>query len=372
MIYDIAIIGGGVAGIGLAAQLPASLQVVLLESEPQTGYHASGRSAALWTENYGSPLIRGLSQASRPWLVNPKKANSSLSLLTPREVLILAQDSPSNLAHLMQEEKKGHHVHFLNAPQIKALCPFINTDRYPFALKELRSGDIDTDAMLQLWLRQFKQKNGHLFTSTQVLSIRHHDTLWTLKSKDNEFKAKTVVNAAGAWADKIASLAGMPTKNLQALKRSIAVIDGLTASHHDQKTLPMLVDLEGKWYAKPQAGQWLVSPADASPCPAHDAFTDELTLAEGLYHFEQATHFEIKRISHSWAGLRTQSPDDNPVVGYELSEPEKSFFWLAAQSGYGMQTAPALSSLAAKLLIKDTLSEQEKNWKTQLCPARVM
>ena len=227
--------------------------------------------------------------------------------------------------------------------------------------------DIDVNSLHQGWLRRYKRSGGKIRTRSRVTEMRRANGAWILKAGDAEIQARTVINAAGAWADEIAVLAGVPPIGLRPLRRSIAVLPA--PEGHDVMSWPLVSDVAETWYMKPDAGQLFVSPADEEPVEPHDAFADDTILAEGLYRFEQATEVEVTRVLRRWAGLRTFAPDRTPVNGFDPAA--EGFFWLAGQGGYGIQTAPAMSRLAAALILgQSTEKIVSDETVTALSPAR--
>ncbi|MDF1609288.1 FAD-binding oxidoreductase [Hoeflea sp. YIM 152468] len=339
---DILVIGGGIAGISVAARLAPDARVTVLEAEPMIGHHSTGRSAAIFIRNYGNATLRALSAASAPFLTRPDQVSDS-SLLTPRGELLVATEDDLDRYEAYLDGSEG--LEKLSAQQALELVPILRRDAIAAAAIEWDAQDIDVDRMLQGFARLHRGHGGKVVTGAAVTSIARHDGLWTVVTPAGEFSAAVVINAAGGWADHLAQMAGVRALGLAPLRRSAALIPA--PEGHDINRWPLFANAGDQWYAKPEAGKLMVSPAEEDPVEPHDVWADDMVIAEGLHRFEQAVTIPVTRVEHSWAGMRTFAPDRTPVVGFA---PEtEGFFWLAGQGGYGMQTAPALSQLAADL-----------------------
>ena len=264
--------------------------------------------------------------------------------MTQRGELLLALPEQEHL--IAPQLQRGDTVSRLGADALLDLVPILKPGRFVGGAFESDAFDIDVDRLLQGFLRAFRKNGGVVETNSAVNSMAYHDGAWRIKTASGEFESPVVVNAAGAWADQVARMAGVAEAGLQPLRRSAAIIP---IPGHDTSRWPLFVGIEEDWYAKPEAGQLMVSPADEVLVEPHDAFPDDMVLAEGIDRFERSTTIEVKRVKHSWAGLRTFAPDRTPVVGFDTQA--KGFFWLAGQGGYGVQTSPALSHLAADLCL---------------------
>lgn len=348
---DVAIIGAGIAGAGLAAALAGERKVVLLEREDRPGYHSSGRSAAIFIQNYGNAAIRALSKASAPLFRNADPEFFPNPLLSPRGLLTIADDE--SLEAFQKHLSAGEGLHEISAEQACRLVPILKQETIRAAAYEPDTQDIDTNALHQGYLKIHRRAGGETLCKAEVSAASRKDGLWRLETTAGVVEAEVVANAAGAWADRVAALCGAAPLGLAPLRRSIAVLP--VPKNLDCSRWPLVDDAAERWYMKPEAGRMLVSPADEDPVEPHDAFADDMVLAEGLYRFEQAVTIPVERVESSWAGLRTFAPDRTPVCGYASAAGDKggdTFFWLAGQGGYGMQTAPALSRLAAGLLLR--------------------
>lgn len=376
--YDIVVIGAGIAGASIAAELAPSASVLLLEREPQPGYHSTGRSAAYFSASYGSAAVRGITAASEQFYREPPDGFSDVSLLHPRDTVFIARADQLEKMHAFHHE----------IPQLQALdrdavlrrVPILDADYLRGGLLEVGGGDLDVDAILQGYLRHFRRSGGTLCCSQQVGSLSKLPGGWELslksgKSPDSDIeekvRCKIVVNAAGSWAGQLGQLAGIGDLGLQPRRRTALLLR--LPGETDASDWPLTVDIEEQFYFKPDAGLLLVSPADATPSIACDAQAEELDLALAVDRLERATSLTIKRIEHRWAGLRTFAPDAEFVVGFDPRA--EGFFWMAGQGGYGVQSAPGLAKLASSLVTGSTLSECAKplaGFRDTISPTRLL
>ena len=352
---DFLIIGGGIAGVSAAARLSALGAVTLLEAEPVLAHHTSGRSAALYEPYYGPKPVVDLSMASGDFL------RSLPGVLAPRGMMILGK---AGEGVAMAAEAQKFALEPISVAQARAIVPVLNGNVAHAALAS-HAWDIDTDLLLQGFARTARANAAQILCSARVTAIRRDGGLWHVATPKGEFSAKTLVNAAGAWVDEVARMAGMAPLGFTPYRRSMARIPA--PGGHDVSAWPMLFGLGEAWYAKPDAGALIVSPAEEHPMEPHDAFADDLVLAEGLARYEAMVTEPVTRLLANWAGLRTFAPDRVPVIGRDPVSPE--FFWLAGQGGYGFQTAPAASLLAADLLAGRP-SDLGADTLTALSPAR--
>ncbi len=340
---DVIVIGGGIAGISAAAELArGGADVVVLEMEPQIGYHATGRSAAIFIRNYGNATLRALNAVAEPIFEQPGEI-SDKPLLSPRGELMVASEEELPILDAYLEGSTG--IDRLSGKEAE-IVPILRADRIAGAMIERNARGIDVDLLLQGYARLLRARGGRIVTGAAVNGLSQRAGLWQVDTAQGQHSAPIVVNAAGGWADEVAALAGVPRARLQPYRRSAAIIPA--PEGHETEHWPIFGSIAETWYAKPEAGKLMVSPADEDPVAPHDAWADDMVLAEGLYRFEQAVTVPVTRVEHSWAGLRTFAPDRTPVVGFDPQA--DGFFWLAGQGGYGVQTAPALSRLAAALI----------------------
>lgn len=348
---DFLIIGGGIAGASAGYHLAAYGRVILLEMESVTGYHATGRSAALFSEYYGGPVVRALTSASRSFLDAPPPGFSANPLLTPRGLLALSpsgEDANFDAA-LADELASPTPAREIDLAEVAQYCPIVRPGRFHRAMIRPAAQDIDVDALHQGFLRGIRSGGGRVVRSARVRSLTRLVDGWRAETDAGPFTGGLVVNAAGAWADQVAELAGVRPVGLTPLRRTAFLVD-LPDGVHAQRW-PMVSDVAETFYFKPESGRLLISPADATPTPPGDVRPDDLDVAVGAARVEEATTLSIRRVHHAWAGLRTAAADDVPVVG--RSADADGFLWLAGLSGYGMQVAPSLGRLLAALVTGD-------------------
>ncbi|QBF33075.1 FAD-binding oxidoreductase [Thalassococcus sp. S3] len=354
---DILVIGGGIAGLSAAARLAPHASVTVLEAETALGYHASGRSAALFEEHYGAPSVLALNRASAEY---HRTANGGY--LSPRGFLLTSGHGDDAL---FRADAKALHCDEISLAEARRLVPILNPETVARTAYHNGAQDIDTDRMLQDFARAVRAEGGQVITGQKVESITRDNGNWQVFTGQNVHSATLLVNAAGAWADVIAQMAGLTPIGLTPCRRSMARIPA--PGGHDVTGWPLFFGAGETWYAKPDAGKLLVSPADEDPVTPHDAWADDLVLAEGIARYEAAVTEEVTRVETSWAGLRSFAPDRTLVLGRDTQEPE--FVWCAGQGGYGFQTAPAASQLLADLVLART-PEIDADIVKSLSPAR--
>jgi len=344
--YDFVVICAGIAGASVAAELSIEHSVCLLEAEAQPGYHATGRSAALFSETYGNRLIRGLSRASRRQMFEPSAAFGPHPWTTPRGTLFIATAEHLERLRLMAQAPEVQGVaHELDATASRALCPVIRPGYAAAGLYEPNAADIDVHGLHQAYLKQFRAHGGRLATSCRVDALERTANTWHVNAGLERVAGTTLINAAGAWADEIAALACVTRMGLKPLRRTAVLVDA--PDGHVIKAWPAVIAADESFYFKPDAGLLLLSPADETPSEPCDAQPEEWDIAVAVDRVTAAAEIDVRRIRRSWAGLRTFAKDRTPVVGFDTAA--EGFFWLAGQGGYGVQTAPALARVAAAL-----------------------
>ena len=350
--FDIAIIGAGMAGASLAAEIAGEISVLLLEAEEFPGYHSTGRSAAFWSETYGGPAIQPLTTASYQFLASPPVDFSEHGFLNPRGALHIGTNESRAIAQEMQADFAASSV-ALNALSVDEIRRYLSgrRDGWDLALWEPDCCDIDVAALHQAYLSAARRKGGHLLCKSQVTSLAFTQGMWSIGTTTGEFQADILVNAAGAWADEVARMANIRQLGIEPFRRTVAQIEVAPAA---PKELPLVVGLDGSFYFKPDAGGrlWL-SPHDETASPPCDAAPEELDVAKAIDRFQQVVDWKVIRIERKWAGLRSFAPDRKPVIGHDPRN--EAFFWLAGQGGFGIQTAPAVAGLAAALLLGKSL-----------------
>ncbi|PYG33335.1 NAD(P)/FAD-dependent oxidoreductase [Pelagimonas varians] len=339
---DVIVIGAGMAGVSLAGRLAQHAKVTILEAQPGPGTQATGRSAALLVCNYGNAVLRRINALAGSFLADPAELGER-SFLTPRGMLFFA--GIGDIATFESELARGDGLERISSSDAVKMVPILRPDAVAAACLEPDAQDIDVDRMLNGFLRAARGHGAVLVNNAEVTAINRTSN-WQVEAGGNRYEAPIVVNAAGAWADQVALMAGVAPLGLRALRRSAALLP--VPDDYDITHWPMMEPITESWYAKPVSGKLMVSPADADPVAPMDAWPDDMVLAEGLDRFERSVTMPVTRVSHSWAGLRTFAPDDTPAVGF--ADQQDGFFWLAGQGGYGIQTAPVLSQLSCDLL----------------------
>lgn len=341
---EVIIIGGGIAGISAGAQISRHCDVTIVEKESTMGFHATGRSAAVFAPAYGNQVVRNLTVASENFYRSPHNSFTEVPLLKPRDgIFVASHNQQRSLTNMLRDSS---HLSELSANELVHRVPIIDGSKVHSGALDSTSGDLDVDAILQGFMRQFRSNGGKLVLGAEVQSITRQRGLWHFTTPTDEYTAPTLVNAAGAWADEVAIMAGVLPLSLTPLRRSALLVDA--PPNMDITDWPLVIDVDENFYFKPEAGQLLISPADETPFVPCDAYPDEMDLAVAIDRVQKISQLSVSKINHSWAGLRTFSPDKTFVLGYEPDH--EGFFWLAGQGGYGVQSAPALADIACHLI----------------------
>ena len=325
-VVDFAIIGGGIAGLSAAAELSALGSVLLVEAESALGYHASGRSAAMFLPCFGNATVRAMNDASA-------EAHRAAGVLSPRRFLVVAPHPKADAFAAMADDLGLERI---GAEDAHGMLPILRRDWLAHAAT-LPAWDLDTDRLLQACRRTALDHGARIVTGARVTSIARDGGRWRLNWAGGTAHATHIVNAAGAWADGVAAMADVAPLGLIPHRRSMAQL--AAPADHDVTDWPFVEEVGDAWYAKPDAGRWLVSPAEEDPADPGDAWADDMVLAEGLARYQDAVVPEVTRPLHTWAGLRTFARDRTLVIGPDPAT--RGFWWLAGQGGYGFQTAPA-------------------------------
>ena len=343
--YDAIVIGAGIAGATAAAHLCADRSVALLEAEDAAGYHSTGRSAALWLQNYGPPDVRALTGAGRAFFESPPLGFADTPLMSPRKVVFAAP--PEQAAALQHMLAEGLGLREISIAEVHAMVPALRPGYAVRAALEADAFDIDVAALHQGFLRQARARGGVLALRSRAGRIEHKAGLWHAEVTGGAvFAAPVLVNAAGAWGDDVAHIAGVATLGLQPKRRTGAIIDPAPWQVTDW---PMIADVAHTWYVRPEARtRLMVSPADETPMHPHDVQPDDLDVAIAIDRMQQALDIDVRRVEHSWAGLRSFLPDGSLGIGWDAAA--KGFFWYIGQGGYGIQTSPAAGRLVADLI----------------------
>ena len=371
--YDFLVIGAGMAGASAAYWLAERGRVVVLEQEDAAGYHSTGRSAAMYMETYGGPLTRGLTTAGRAFLTDPQSGFAEAPLLSPQQVLYIGRaDQLEALDRLYDENSpRVPSLARLDAAEVLGQPVPLREDYVAGGVLEPESLEIDVAALHQGYLRGLRARGGRLLTEARVSALARNADLWHAETPVGAFAAPVVINAAGAWCDAVAALAGVAPIGLEPKRRTAFIFDGPADGGVDQ--WPMVHDIDDAFYLKPDAGRILASPADETPSDPCDAYPEELDIAVGADRIMQAMTLEIRHIRNKWAGLRSFVRDRQPVAGFDVAA--EGFFWLAGQGGAGIMTAPALGAITAAVAAGDPVPEEAAArgiTAAQLSPGRLL
>jgi D-arginine dehydrogenase len=344
--FDFIVIGAGMAGMSVAAQLSRGARVAVVERESQPGYHATGRSAALYSEIYGNRTIRALTRASKGFYMQPPEGFSAHALVAPRGTLYFAAQAEEAALDTFAAALAGEFAPArLDEAQTRALIPAFKCGYVSRALLEPESFDIDVAAVLQGFAAICRGNGVHFAYDSAVSALTREGETWCVITPGATLRAPVVINAAGAWGDEVATLAGVAPVGLVPKRRTALLID--VPGGAPARGWPAAIHVGETFYFKPDAGLLLLSPADEMPCAPCDAQPEELDIAIAVHRFETATGQGVGRVRSRWAGLRSFVADKSPVVGFDPSA--QGFFWLVGQGGYGIQTAPAMARAACAL-----------------------
>ncbi len=346
MTADFIVVGGGMAGAAAGYFLAEHGRVIVLEREGAPGYHSTGRSAALYTETYGNAAIRALTVASGRFFRAPPAGFADVPLLRPRGLMMIAR--ASDTARFERDVAEGKrfapNLRVLTQSEALALCPVLRDEWTAHAFLEPDAMDMDVHAIHQGFLRGLKAMGGSIVTDAAAQAITAGDDGWQVETRAGRYTAPILVNAAGAWADEVATLAGLPILGFTPKRRTAVIVE---VDPIPSPAWPMVVDIAETFYFKPESGRLLISPADETTMSAADVQPDEIDIAEAVARLEAATRLTVRRVLRKWAGLRTFAPDRTLVIGPDALAP--GFVWMAGQGGYGIQTAAAAGRAVATL-----------------------
>ncbi len=338
--FDVLIVGGGIAGASLGAEIAPTRTVLLIEGESHCGVHSTGRSAAFWLESYGGPVVARLSAASRPLLAQPPEDFSDRGFLRPRGDLHVTRDE-------LPAIPQGIESRIVERSELERMVPGIRPE-WRRALFEPGCADIDVGALHSAYLRRLRIGGGEIRTDARFDSAQYRDGLWRVRLKDGStVTAAIIVNAAGAWADEVAAAAGVQPLAIAPKRRTMVQ---LRIGRGGLRDLPLVDDAEGTFYFKGEGDRtvWL-SPHDEIDTDPCDAAPEEMDVAIAIDRFQKVVDWPVEAVERKWAGLRSFAPDRNPVYGFDPTA--RGFFWCAGQGGFGIQTAPAAAKMAASILL---------------------
>lgn len=345
--YDFIIVGGGIAGASAGFALADFGTVLLLEREPQFGYHSTGRSAAVFLKSHGPDVIRTLASASKAFLLQPPDGFTDYPLLKPRGMLLIGgRDDAAALDRTAEEcGRYVEGVRRLNADQTRAMVPVLRDDYLGGAVFDPEAMDIDVHSLHYGFLRGLRARGGKTVTDAELISAEHSRGYWTARTPGGTFTARVLVNAAGAWCDKVAGLADAAPVGLVPKRRTAFIFQ--PPAGISLENWPVVHDIHETFYFKPDAGKILASPADETPMQPCDVHPEDVDVAAAIDRIQRCASLPVTHIERKWAGLRSFVSDGCPVVGYDPQA--VGFFWIAGQGGYGIETSAAIGRLSASL-----------------------
>jgi D-arginine dehydrogenase len=338
--FDVIIVGGGIAGASLGAEIAAKRRTLILETEDQCGYHATGRSAAFYLESYGGPQVAKLTLASHAFLSGPPSDFSERGFLRRRGDLHLTRDELPELPPAIE-------TRIVERAELERMLPGVRRE-WRRALFEANCADIDAAALHAAYLRQFRRRGGEVATRAKLVGAEYLANRWIVRlADDSALTASQLVNAGGAWADAVAESASVVPLGIAPLRRTMVQ---LRVGRFGLRDLPLVDGADNSFYFKGETDNsvWL-TPHDEIPSEPCDAVPEEIDIAIAIDRFAQVVDWPVERVERSWAGLRSFAPDRLPVYGFDPGVPD--FFWCAGQGGFGIQTSPAAAQLAAALLL---------------------
>lgn len=350
---DILVVGGGMAGFSIAAELSGQASVLVIEQEDQPGYHASGRSVAFWEETYGGPAIQPLTSASGPMLANPHPDFSDHSFLQHRGAIHLGRRGQEGLASTLLEDFGGSGVAFerIEREALQAALPGLHSD-WTIGISEPSCADIDAGGLLGAFRRKARRNGVEERLKTRLISAQRQSDGWQVETSDGQISCGTIVNAAGAWADDVAARCGATPLGITPYRRTVVQLRCPTAPAH----VPLVIALDGSFYFKSEGeGRLWLSPHDEIPDVPRDVAPEEMDVAVAVDRFTGVVDWPIAAVEHKWAGLRSFAPDRLPVYGEDPELP--GFFWFAGQGGFGIQTSPAAALIGASCLLGSPLPD---------------
>jgi D-arginine dehydrogenase len=351
--YDFIVIGVGMAGASAGYFLAKHGRVLLLERESQPAYHSTGRSAALYSETYGNAAIRALTTGGRPFFTAPPDGFTDHDILTPRGALFIGRADQAAALDRTAAETSAlvASVRRIDGEEARRIVPALKPDYVAGGVFEPDAMDMDVHALHQGFLRGLRARGGEVRTDAEVTGLVRESGAWTVRSKAGTAQAPVVVNAAGAWCDQVAGMAGAAPVGLVPKRRTAILFD--PPAGMESGGWPLCVDVDETFYFKPDAGKLLGSPADETPVEPCDVQPDEMDIAIAVDRIQTAADLDIRRIDHRWAGLRSFVADKTPVVG---PDPQlEGFIWCAGQGGYGIQTSPSMGRVTAALAVGEAI-----------------
>jgi len=346
---DFLVVGAGMAGASVAYWLAPYGKTVVLERESQPGYHSTGRSAAIIIDSYGSAQVRALTLAGKSFFERPPADFTDAPLVTPRPVLTVARHGEDALLeeHFAIVRSVTSRAQRLGIAETCEIVPVLRREQLLGSVLEPVAADIDVNALHQGFLRGIRKAGGQVICDQEVLAVVRRDDRWQITTANAAYRCKVLVNAAGAWCDQLARIAGVAPIGLVPKRRAAFLFPAPTGLA--VQGWPMFGSVDESWYVKPSGGSLFGSPANADPVEPHDVQPEELDIALAIHRIQEMTTLEIRRPTSTWAGLRSFVADGDLVGGYDAVA--EDFFWVAGQGGYGIQTAPAMGQSCAALVL---------------------
>ncbi len=348
--YDVLVIGGGIAGVSIGYELAADRFVGLVEMESTLAFHTTGRSAATFLESYGGRVIRLLTTASRAFMENPPE-EFVRPLLSPMPLLWIGPHGTAEELRSMRDEviEFVPGVSLLSPAEAAAYSPVVRQEWLELAMLEPGASEIDVAAVHAGFAAGLRNRGGEISTSSPVAQLDYVNSAWHATLRSGEvIEAPIVVNAAGAWCDELALVAGVEPVGIHPLRRTVFMVSAPEHAANSVSALPLVADVRGTFYVKPEGEQYLCSPADETPSVPCDARAEEIDIAQAIEYINEATTLDVRHVRSSWAGLRSFVGDRSPVVGFD--DHANGFFWFVGQGGYGIQISPALARVGAALI----------------------
>jgi len=348
--FDVAVVGGGIAGTSAAFFLAERCSVLVLERERTLDFHSTGRSAAVFTECYGRPVVRRLAMASRQFLFRPPTDLFDAPILTERGIAFVATGEQADRLESFVAEQQAlvPSVRGLTATEAADLCPVLDPAVVVGGVLEPGAMDLDVHALHSGYQRGLRQRGGEIRSGFGLDAAERVGDHWVIRSGDEEVQAGVLIDAAGAWCDEVAGAAGVAPIGLVPKRRTAFTF--APPPEADHRSWPMIIDLDEQFYFKPEGPSVLASPADAFAMEPHDVRHREEDVALGIDRIQSVTSMSIRSVQNAWAGLRSFVRDDQPVNGWD--DGVESFYWLAGQGGFGIKTSPAMGEYAAAMILE--------------------
>ncbi|MEE9581729.1 MAG: FAD-binding oxidoreductase [Acidimicrobiia bacterium] len=355
--FDVAVVGGGIAGTSAAFFLAARCSVALVERERTLGFHSTGRSAAVFTECYGEPVVRRLAIASRPFLDRSPEGFSDRPLLMARGIAFVATHEQANRLDGLTASQQVlvPSVRRLNSVEATDLCPVLDPAVVAGGVLEPQAMDLDVHALHMGYQRGLRQRGGEIRSEFGLETAERIGDDWVIRSGGEEVRAGVLINAAGAWCDEVAVAAGVAPIGLVSKRRTAFTFTPPPDADH--RSWPMIIDLDEQFYFKPEGASILASPADTFEMEPHDVRHRERDVALGIERIQSVSSLLIPSVQNAWAGLRSFVRDNQPVNGWD--DAVEGFYWLAGQGGFGIKTSPAMGEYAAAMILEGAPSADQ-------------